>query len=164
MAQENEETINHRELMEEEGLTIKQLPKEIQSQIKNFDKKLSLYESIEDEEDANRLFHELTQDDISIADNIQNWIEDISIDDEEEEDYSDEKDIKSESQPVQNQQAVSQQTKNDTEQIIRQNLQNNLISVDKLIEILGQEPDYPEHKIGALKLKKLYLKPFYQLV
>lgn len=164
MSQE-EETITHRDLISELGINIKDLPKEIQTQIKNFDKKLKRYESIEDDSEADKLFSELTQDDINISDNIQNWHEDITIDDEEEIDYSDEDDSKPDkNEPAPQQPTTNQQTpKKDTEQMIRENLQNNAISVDKLIEILGQEPDYPEHRIGSLKLKKQYLKPFYVL-
>ena len=192
----NEEVINHRELMEEEGLSIKDLPKEIQNQIKDFDNKLKKYEQTEDEDEESDIFLELQQDDVNIADNIQNWLEDNNSDGEDEEDYNPDEDDEEEekkpvanngnnkkplpkqNQPIPNNNSISNtntKTNNNAgnniispaktvEQKIRENINNNVITVDKLTEIIGGEPDYPEHKIGSLRLRKQYLKPFYELI
>ena len=50
------------------------------------------------------------------------------------------------------------------ELFITENIENNLIPYDKLKSILGKDPDYPVQMVGSLKLRKCFLRPFYQLV
>jgi len=49
------------------------------------------------------------------------------------------------------------------EQKVRNLLKNDVISKSDLENILGREADYPNQIVGNLKLRKQYLKPFYQV-
>jgi hypothetical protein len=52
---------------------------------------------------------------------------------------------------------------NPTEQKVRDLIKNNVISVSDLTSAIGGEPEYPEHQVGKLLLRKQYLKPFYEV-
>lgn len=155
MENNDELDIQHRLIIEEEDIDISELPKEIINAIRNFNIKLERYEETDDTD----LFFQLQQDDVAIADDIQTFIEDNESDDEEEDDsyVNEEEEEEEEPQQIQGQ---AQQT--NVEQIIYSRLKNNLISVEELKGILRREPDYPTEQIGKLKLRKLYLKPFYE--
>ena len=43
-------------------------------------------------------------------------------------------------------------------------IKDGVISVSQLEQALGREPQYPTEKVGSIKLKKQYLKPFYEVV
>ena len=49
------------------------------------------------------------------------------------------------------------------EQKVRNLIKNNVISKSDLENILGREADYPTQIVGSLKLRKQYLKPFYEV-
>jgi hypothetical protein len=179
--------IEHRLVIEEEEIDISELPEEIRQAMRLFNKKLSKYEQTEDES----LYYELQQDDVAIADGIENWLEDNEAEDEDDEDesYLEESD-KSKAQDKQAQapapaqapaqapsqapaQAPAQEPAQEPQQApkvdsVQEKLlavvKNNIISVQDLQNIIGREPDYPTEKVGNLILKKQYLKPFYELV
>jgi hypothetical protein len=154
MNNNDELDIQHRVLIEEEDIDVSELPREIQIAMRDFNKKLVNYEETGSEE----LFFQLQQDDVAIADDIQTFIEDNESDEEDEDDtYVDDEE---------NTSAVATNATNNVSLIenkIRESLKNNLISVEDLQKILSREPDYPTEKIGSLKLRKLYLKPFYEV-
>ena len=168
---ENDELdIQHRVIIEEEGIDISELPKEIINAIRNFNIKLDKYEVTGN----NDLFFQLQQDDVAIADDIQTFIEDAeSEEDEEDESYAneDEEDDndgdnknQSQSQSQSNQPNQPQQNQLSTlEQLVIQSIKNNMISVEQLEKILKREPDYPNEQVGKIRLRKLYLKPFYEV-
>ncbi len=161
MKEENEDfDIQHRLLIEEEEIDEDELPLEIQKAIRAFDIKLDKFEETNDA----RLFLELQQDDVAIADDIQTFIEDSESEDDEDEDdsYVDEE----EEETTQGQAQIQQQANNqisDLEKLVIGNLKENKISVEKLQQILKREPDYPNQIIGKIRLRKLYLKPFYEV-
>lgn len=166
---ENDELdIQHRVIIEEEGIDISELPKEIINAIRNFNIKLDKYEVTGN----NDLFFQLQQDDVAIADDIQTFIEDAeSEEDEEDESYANEDeeddndgDNKNQSQSQSNQPNQPQQNQLSTlEQLVIQSIKNNMISVEQLEKILKREPDYPNEQVGKIRLRKLYLKPFYEV-
>ena len=151
--------IEHRLVIEEEEIDINELPEEIRQAMRLFNKKLSKYEQTEDV----NLFYELQQDDVAIADGIENWIEDNESDDDDEDDSYLENKSKSQQAAPQQQQAAPQQANSIQEKLLAV-VKNNTISVQDLQNIIGREPDYPTEKVGNLIFKKQYLKPFYELV
>lgn len=158
--------IEHRLVIEEEKIDISELPEEIRQAMRLFNKKLSKYEQTGEE----NLYYELQQDDVAIADGIENWIEDNEADDEDEDDSYLEDKSKSQApqQAAPQQQAASQQQSapqaNSVQEKLLAVVKNNTISVQDLQNIIGREPDYPLEKVGNLIFKKQYLKPFYELV
>lgn len=140
--------IEHRLVIEEEKIEISELPEEIRQAMRLFNKKLDKYEQTGDD----NLYYELQQDDVAIADGIENWLEDNEADDENEDD----------SYLQQAAQAAPQA--NSIQEKLLAVVKNNTISVQDLQNIIGREPDYPTEKVGNLIFKKQYLKPFYELV
>jgi hypothetical protein len=148
--------IEHRLVIEEEKIEISELPEEIRQAMRLFNKKLDKYEQTGDD----NLYYELQQDDVAIADGIENWLEDNEADDDENEDDS-------YLQQAAPQQAAPQQAapqSNSIQEKLLAVVKNNTISVQDLQNIIGREPDYPTEKVGNLIFKKQYLKPFYELV
>ncbi len=181
--------IQHRLYIQEEEINIPDLPSEIKQAMRNFNAKLKKYEESEDEQETETLFLELQQDDVKIADDILTWWEDFNSEDEEEEEYEEEEeegegsknvevDSKKNAQqkvetPAQPKLETPAQPKVETpaqpkveesmEQKVRNLLKNDVISKSDLENILGREADYPNQIVGNLKLRKQYLKPFYQV-
>jgi hypothetical protein len=171
MKEENEDfDIQHRLLIEEEEIDEDELPLEIQKAIRAFDIKLDRFEETNDA----RLFLELQQDDVAIADDIQTFIEDGESDEDDEDDSyaddaddaddddDDEDDEDDNSKATQQSQVTQTATLTDIEKLVLENIKENKISVEKLQQILKREPDYPNQIIGKIRLRKLYLKPFYE--
>ena len=165
MKEENEDfDIQHRLLIEEEEIDEDELPLEIQKAIRAFDIKLDRFEETNDA----RLFLELQQDDVAIADDIQTFIEDGESDEDDEDDsYADDDDDDDDdeddnSKATQQSQVTQTATLTDIEKLVLENIKENKISVEKLQQILKREPDYPNQIIGKIRLRKLYLKPFYE--
>ena len=162
MKEENEDfDIQHRLLIEEEEIDEDELPLEIQKAIRAFDIKLDKFEETNDA----RLFLELQQDDVAIADDIQTLIEDGESDEDDEDDsYADDADDDEDdySKATQQSQVTQTATLTDIEKLVLENIKENKISVEKLQQILKREPDYPNQIIGKIRLRKLYLKPFYE--
>lgn len=159
--EQDEIEIQHRELIEEENIEISDLPTEIKNEMRKFNAKLAKYEETEDV----NLFYELQQDDVAIANDILTWVEDNESEEEEEDETylneeEEEDDDDNQSQNPQNKQSVAGGT---LEQMIMSAMKNNVISVENLQKILGREPDYPFEQVGNLKLKKQYLKPYYEV-
>ena len=165
MSQENEIEIQHRIVIEEDDIEISELPNEIRNAMRRFNTKLKEFEVSGDAD----LFHELMQDDIVIADNITTWIED-NLSEEEEEDDSYADDSKVQTPQVQTPQTPQAQTPQAPKQVhpleqkVRDSIKNGIISVEELEKIINREPDYPTDQIGSLRLRKQYLKPFYEVI
>lgn len=77
----------HEELMQEEELSIGELPAELQRQVKGFNVTKKKYEENPNINEENRLVRLSTQ----IANNIQNWLEKQDEDDEGDDDDNDDK-------------------------------------------------------------------------
>ena len=50
------------------------------------------------------------------------------------------------------------------ETIIMDNILNNEVSVEVLQNVLNREPNYPHEFVGAMKLEKCFLRPYYRIV
>jgi hypothetical protein len=162
MENENEELeIQHREYILEEDIEINDLPNEIKQAMRNFNAKLKRYEDIDDEEEENELFYELQQDDVAIADAILSWWEDYNSEDdsEEEEEYDlDDDNDDSTNKAIQNNNVIAIQQK------VRSLIRDNKISVADLSNAIGGDPEYPEQQVGNIRLRKAYLKPYYEVI
>jgi hypothetical protein len=157
MENENEELeIQHREYILEEDIEINDLPNEIKQAMRNFNAKLKRYEDIDDEEEENELFYELQQDDVAIADAILSWWEDYNSEDSEEEEY--ELDDDDSNNAIQKNNLVAIQQK------VRSLIRDNKISVADLSNAIGGDPEYPEQQVGNIRLRKAYLKPYYEVI
>jgi outer membrane biosynthesis protein TonB len=189
--------IQHRLYIQEEEINIPDLPSEIKQAMRNFNAKLKNYEESEDEETNEKLFLELQQDDVEIADNILTWWEDFNSEDDEEQEFEQEEEEEEESKPVEVNSKNTAQPKvevpaqpkvevpaqpkvevpaqpkvevpvqpkaeESVEQKVRNLIKNNIISKSDLENVLGREADYPTQIVGNLKLRKQYLKPFYEV-
>ena len=194
MENQNEELeIQHRLYIQEENINVSDLPNEIKQAMRNFNAKLKVYEDTDDESEENELFYQLQQDDVAIADDILTWWEDENAEGEEEIDEEEEEEEEEEEkqrpaqqqpaqqqpvqqqpvqqQPVQQQPAKQQPAKQQpaqqvdpTEQKVRDLIKNNVISVAELTNAIGGEPEYPEHQVGKMRLRKQYLRPFYEVL
>lgn len=159
MENENEELeIQHREYILEEDIEINDLPNEIKQAMRNFNAKLKRYEDIDDEEEENELFYELQQDDVAIADDILSWWEDVNSEDENEEEEEYDLDDDDSNNAIKNNNIVV------IENRVRSLITDNKISVSDLTNAIGGEPEYPEQQIGKIRLRKAYLKPYYEVV
>jgi len=190
--QNDEMEIQHRLYIQDEEINVSQLPNEIKQAMRSFNAKLKKYEESEDENEENQLFYELQQDDVAIADDILTWWEDENSEDDEEVDEEEEETVVKNQQPAQQKpnqqqqpaqqpaaQVNTQQTPppestpppppapvdkvDATEQKVRDLIKNNIISVSDLTNAIGGEPEYPEHQVGKILLRKQYLKPFYEV-
>ena len=75
----------HEELMQEEELSIRELPADLQRQVKGFNVTKKKYEEHPTEKEENRLVRLSTQ----IANNIQNWLENQDDDEDDDDDDDD---------------------------------------------------------------------------
>lgn len=159
MENENEELeIQHREYILEEDIEINDLPNEIKQAMRNFNAKLKRYEDIDDEEEENELFYELQQDDVAIADAILSWWEDYNSEDDSEEEEEYELDDDNDANAIQKNTIIAIQQK------VHALITDNKISVSDLTNAIGGEPDYPEQQVGNIRLRKTYLKPYYEVI
>jgi len=83
----------HEELMQEEGLSIRDIPIELQRQVKGFNVRKKKYEENPSDKEENHLIRLSTQ----LANNIQNWIENQSDEEDEDEEEDDQVEVKNES-------------------------------------------------------------------
>jgi len=192
--QNEELEIQHRLYIMDEGINVSELPSEIKQAMRNFNAKLKKYEDTDDEATENDLFYELQQDDVSIADNILTWWEDKNSEEEEEVEEEEEEpktaSVKNQGKANGNNNQPAAKGNNDPkasetvvetppeptptptpapapislEQKVRDLLKDNVISLKDLTDAIGEEPEYPEHIIGKLRLRKQYLKKFYEVV
>ncbi len=83
--EQEDETVDllHRTLIEDEKIDVDDLPEDIQSLLSKFNDLEAKY----GEEPSEELFFELQELDATIADEIQSYIEDSTVEEEEEQDY-----------------------------------------------------------------------------
>lgn len=85
----------HLEVIQEEGINVKELPESIQDRLKGFN---LLYGKLKKNPEDERLFKVVQNTSTEIGDEIQNWLESDFDEDEDEEDEEDEDDDKEEEQ------------------------------------------------------------------
>lgn len=49
------------------------------------------------------------------------------------------------------------------ENLVKENLRNGMICINKLTKIIGKQPEYPRQIVGTIVLEKCFLKPYYKI-
>lgn len=173
--------IQHRVLIEEEELDEAKLPQEIQDMIKVFNEKIIQYEESDGDE---KLFLELQQDDVYIADAIETFLEDEEAENEEEVEVEEEETPAADGAAAQNTNADNTNTTEvppvvetptapltPEEQVVDclkdmkiKGVMERVVAKNDLERILDKEADYPKEYVGNLTLEKVYMSPFYRLL
>jgi len=174
----------HEELLEQEDMTIRDLPIELQRQVRGFNLQKKKFDENPSDNEGNRL----TRISVDLANKIQNFIE--------QEDEEDEKDEKDEIQEKEKDKPTKDVVKNETPTNIKSNRQEEVkeikkptttgisfgnfvmekkiklecqenggrIKITKLASIIGKEPDYPEQKVHTINLRKVFLSSDYRII
>lgn len=184
----------HEELMQEEGLTIRDLPVAFQHAIKGWNVTKRKYDENPSEKDELRLIRISTE----IANKMQNWIENRSDEDDNDDNdrennsnenkrrvsttesnttkrRSDEKGADEEKPNVKTDAKAEPKKPVTTgvsfgnfvmEKKIKSICEGNggRIKITQLKSILNKEPDYPEQKVHNIKLRKVFLSSDYRIV
>jgi hypothetical protein len=170
----------HEELLEQEDMTIRDLPIELQKQVRGFNVQKKKFDESPSDNEGNRL----TRISVDLAHKIQNFIE--QDEEEEEEDVEEKekdkptKDVVKNETPTNiksNRQEQVKEIKKPTttgisfgnfvmEKKIKIECQENggRIKITKLASIIGKEPDYPEQKVHTINLRKVFLSSDYRIV
>jgi len=151
-------------LLEEEELNVNDLPQEIKNKINGLRMLHSRYKN----NPKQNIYETLLQNDIKICDMIQDWLDEEV---EAPEEIIDPQVVTQAPQapqvpqvqkpyvvPPQN--APIPSVPNSEDRIAKhiiQMLNGNRISVAKLTQILGVKPNFPEHKVGGITLRRVYL-------
>ena len=171
----------HEELLEQEDMTIRDLPIELQRQVRGFNLQKKKFDENPSDNEGNRL----TRISVDLANKIQNFIE-----------QEDEKDEKDEIQEKEKDKPTKNVVKNETPTNIKSNRQEEVkeikkptttgisfenfvmekkiklecqenggrIKITKLASIIGKEPDYPEQKVHTINLRKVFLSSDYRII
>jgi hypothetical protein len=152
-------------LLEEEELSVNDLPQEIKNKMNG----LRMLHSRYKKDPKQNIYETLLQNDIKICDMIQDWLDEEVEDEEPEAPQAPKAPIVPQvpqapqaPKPTQTPPANTPPTQQVSaeERVanhIIQLLSGNRITTAKLTEILGSKPNFPEHKIGSLKLRRVYL-------
>lgn len=178
----------HEELIAEENVNVNDLPESIRKKIKGFN---LLNSRLNNNPENEKLFNTVQKTSISIADEIQNWLE-TDFDEEEEEEDEDDKNPPT---PASNNNgtppapAPAPAPKSDSHSAsVVQNSNNNdnnpkkfgnLVMEKKILSILNsnggridsktltsiilKEPNYPTQVVHNIVLKKIFLSSSYKL-
>lgn len=176
----------HEELIEEEGLNVKELPIEIQKKINGFNHLKAKWEKTQDERD--RLLLEKTT--VKIGDMIMNYIESDFDDEDEDEDekpsknkskQDEDKDEDEDEKPSKNKSDKKSSDNRPKVRPVSSGRFGNLMMEKKILAvmeargekriritdlevIIGKEPDYPEQTVNNIKLRKVFLSSDYRII
>lgn len=178
---ENNLELHHEELLESEDMSVKDLPSNLQQQIRGFNLQKKKYEENPVENQKFRL----TRLSLELAEKIQNYIDKMD-DEDEEEDVEQKKQIqkqnkkpaetpKKENKNVGGEVSQNEPRKNvvksgfgnfvmEKKILAITNAKKGKIGITDLIKIIGKEPDYPEQMVNNLKLRKVFLSSDYRIV
>lgn len=178
----------HEQLIQEEGISVSQLPDAVQRKIKGWNLLMSRLEKNPEDE---KLFRTLQKQSVEIADKIQDFIEN-DFNEEGDDDGDDDGDNggngdgdntpNPKKEPKQNTSSnngdnnapIKEPTPNQPkrfgnlvmEKKILDVLKNNggRISINALESIIGKEPDYPEQEVHTIRLRKVFMASDYRLL
>lgn len=187
MSEELVVRVVHQDVIAEESINVNDLPAEIKNKIKAFNLQMGRFKS----KPTEQAVAALEQKSLSIADDIQTWLErdledeetppapnppapkpknkeqdeDEDEDDDEEDEEEDEDDDDEEPAPLRKPalQAPPRPVNKDAQIIRILQANGGEIDIDELTNILGKEPDYPEHKVGNVVIRKVYLRSVYRI-
>lgn len=183
----NELELTHEELLQEENLSVKDLPANLQQQIRGLNLQKKKYEQNPNENQQIRL----KRLSLELAEKIQNHLDQM---DEEEENSDNNEEAKVESKPVDKKgtNLTNHSLKKESKNVAKQdepkettkspvkngfgnlvmekkimsitNAKNGKINISDLTKIIGKEPDYPEQIVHTIKLRKVFLSAQYRIV
>jgi hypothetical protein len=171
----------HEELLGQEDMTIRDLPIELQRQVRGFNVQKKKFDENPSDNEGNRL----TRISVDLAHKIQNFIEQDDEEEEEEDEQEEEQEEIPKKSLVRNE-TPNQKTK-DTEEVrektkptttgisfgnfvmekkIKMECEQNggRIKITKLMSIIGKDPDYPEQKVHTINLRKVFLSSDYRII
>jgi len=178
---ENNLELHHEELLESEDMSVKDLPSNLQQQIRGFNLQKKKYEENPVENQKFRL----TRLSLELAEKIQNYIDKMDDEDDEEDVEEKNKIQKQNKKPAetpkkQNKNVGGEVTQNEPRKNVVKsgfgnfvmekkilaitNAKKGKIGITDLTKIIGKEPDYPEQMVNNLKLRKVFLSSDYRIV
>jgi hypothetical protein len=180
---ENNLELHHEELLESEDMSVKDLPSNLQQQIRGFNLQKKKYEQNPVENQKFRL----TRLSLELAEKIQNYIDKMDDEDEgEDEDLQEKKQVEkqnkkpAETPKKENKKVGGEVAQNESRKSVVKsgfgnfvmekkilsitNAKKGKIGITDLAKIIGKEPDYPEQMVNNLKLRKVFLSSDYRIV
>ena len=180
---ENNLELHHEELLESEDMSVKDLPSNLQQQIRGFNLQKKKYEQNPVENQKFRL----TRLSLELAEKIQNYIDKMDDEDEgEDEDLQEKKQVEkqnkkpAETPKKENKNVGGEVSQNQSRKSVVKsgfgnfvmekkilsitNAKKGKIGITDLAKIIGKEPDYPEQMVNNLKLRKVFLSSDYRIV
>jgi hypothetical protein len=180
---ENNLELHHEELLESEDMSVKDLPSNLQQQIRGFNLQKKKYEQNPVENQKFRL----TRLSLELAEKIQNYIDKMDDEDEgEDEDLQEKKQVEkqnkkpAETAKKENKNVGGEVAQNESRKPVVKsgfgnfvmekkilsitNAKKGKIGITDLAKIIGKEPDYPEQMVNNLKLRKVFLSSDYRIV
>jgi hypothetical protein len=180
---ENNLELHHEELLESEDMSVKDLPSNLQQQIRGFNLQKKKYEQNPVENQKFRL----TRLSLELAEKIQNYIDKMDDEDEgEDEDLQEKKQVEKQNKkpaetPKKENKNVGGEVaqKESRKSVVKSgfgnfvmekkilsitNAKKGKIGITDLAKIIGKEPDYPEQMVNNLKLRKVFLSSDYRIV
>ena len=151
----------HEQVIEQEGIKVVDLPKDIKAKIKGWN---LLYAKLKKSEDET-MFRSVQRKSVELADKIQDFIES----DYEEESNSEEKKPEAKTEEKQTTKVTSNKSSFGNlvmEKKILTKIQENKngrIRISELKSIIGKEPDYPEQKVNTITLRKIFMSSEYRV-
>jgi FtsZ-interacting cell division protein YlmF len=169
----------HEQVIEQEGIKVVDLPKDIKAKIKGWN---LLYAKLKKSEDET-MFRSVQRKSVELADKIQDFIES----DYEEESNSEEKKPEAkteEKKPEAKAEEKKPEAKTEEKQTTKvtsnkssfgnlvmekkiltkiQENKNGRIRISELKSIIGKEPDYPEQKVNTITLRKIFMSSEYRV-
>ena len=171
---ENNLELHHEELLESEDMSVKDLPSNLQQQIRGFNLQKKKYEQNPVENQKFRL----TRLSLELAEKIQNYIDKMDDEDEgEDEDLQEKKQVEKQNKkpaeiPKKENKNVGGEVaqKESRKSVVKSgfgnfvmekkilsitNAKKGKIGITDLAKIIGKEPDYPEQIVNNLKYNKI---------
>ena len=183
----NEVQFTHEEVMQEEGLSYNDLPKEIQKMISGFNILKKRWKANQNERDLLTLNKQTIKIGDMIIDYIESDFDDDNDDDDDDEKSTDDKKSQSDKDSDENKSNKSDNQKqqdnkagNEKQKPAKSGTFGNLmmekkilaimqsrgekrIKISDLESIIGRDADYPEQVVHNIKLRKVFLSSDYRL-
>ncbi len=172
--------VEHRKLIEEENIEVKDLSAEIRAKIRGYNLNLNNYAKNPSPESEKKL----VKIDVEIADMIQTWLdeklgeaEELDSNEDNTEKFS-KKVTTPDLPPVEPVEPIPpvepvvppepvlppQPEMDATEKALREQWNKGVIKIDALAALIGREPNYPNQKVGNVTMRKLYGRDEYSQI
>ena len=174
----------HEQVIEQEGIKVVDLPKDIKAKIKGWN---LLYAKLKKSEDET-MFRSVQRKSVELADKIQDFIEsdyeEESNSEEKPEAKAEEKEEKKPEAKAEEKEEKKPEAKAEEKESTKvtsnkssfgnlvmekkiltqiQENKNGRIRISQLKSIIGKEPDYPEQKVNTITLRKIFMSSEYRV-